>query len=678
MVGGLGLGIFNGFSAIDIDHCFDEETGELSDMAKEIIDYCNSYTEISPSGKGIRIIFRCKEINYDKNKYYTNNHKLGLEVYVEGATNKFVTLTGNCISSHDNISAIDIEDLLDKYMRKDGGLKPVTPIVEALPIEQFLQRDEVLNKLWFGKSDERSDSENDLALCSKLAFYLQKDPTAMRECFECSPYFASKDTAHKNKWLTRNDYRENTIQFAIKNCKKVYEPSIYASEIGNYGYNDSGNAMRFVEEYGDIVKYNIDNKMWMIWNGSYWQIDMYGVVRTYAEQLAESLKKNAIKMSTGKLQDLALKNVKRLLNRSGKDGMLLEAQHLSGIPVSNEVFDKNDYLFNTQSGVIDLRTGKLLQPSKMMLLSKIAAASYTEGNNKPERFLQFLNEIFNGDVEIINFLHKWFGYCLTGDCKEQLMVTLSGDGANGKSVLLQIINEIMGDYSAVSKAELLVDRKFQSNNSSELARLKGIRFCVVNELKLGDKLNESGVKDMTSGNTKIVARFLYGNEFEFYLKAKITLATNHDPRVVGTDNGIWRRLIKVPFNRVFAPEEQDKTLIDKLRAEKDAILGWLVDGCLKWQSEGLEVPRVLQDVKDEYRIEMDVIQQWLNECCVRGNYKTRSTALYESFRNYCRANNEYEMSQTIFGRNFVKRFRKCIENGVTVYMGVKLKDYESI
>ena len=666
---GLGIGIFNGFSAIDIDSCIVD--GVISDMAQEIIDYCQSYTEISPSGTGIRIIFKAnKKIDFDKSAYYINNRKIKLEIYIEGVTNKFVTITGNTIL-HCDVNTVDIEYILNKYMKKNAIVINRTPTgVATTDIDKFISRDKKLNELWnnIAPGFGANESELDLALCMKLAFYLQRDPIAIRDAFEHSPYYRSKDDKHLKKWETV--YSDNTIQKAVDSCVDVYNPN-YTSR--HYDLNDTGNAHRFVDKFGDDIKYNVDNKMWMIWNGINWQFDIFGNVKNLAETLIHEMKDEAFSITDADSQKEMLKNVNRLFNKSGKESMLIEAQHLEMIPVNNDTFDKNDYLFNCLSGVVNLRNGVIMEHNKMMLLNKISAVSVNK--DKPVKFLNFLNDMFEGNQELIHYLHKAFGYSLTGDCREQCMFILVGDGNDGKSLLLQIIQEVIGDYSATSNPDLLLDKKTQSANLSEVARLKGIRYCVVNELKMGDRLNESGVKDITSGNNKIVARFLYGNEFEFLPKMKIWLATNYEPRIIGTDKGIWRRIVEIPCRRSLRDDEVDKDLIYKLREEKDQIFNWLIEGCLLWQQEGLKLPECLLKEKERYKTDQDIIQQWVNEYCeLHPMYIEKATTLFESFKNYCYRNNEYPMSQTLFGRNFSKKFHKRTSNGAIVYCGIRLKN----
>lgn len=149
---GLGIGIFNGFAAIDIDHCISD--GQLSDMAKDIIDTMDSYTEISPSGTGIRIIFTVENFKYNKERYYIHNKKRGLEIYVSGATNKFVTITGNVFQAvpiKNGNSTLPV--ILEKYMqRPTPGVAPSVPVVVSDKdyLKIGLEKDKKLKAYWNG------------------------------------------------------------------------------------------------------------------------------------------------------------------------------------------------------------------------------------------------------------------------------------------------------------------------------------------------------------------------------------------------------------------------------------------------------------------------------------------------------------------------------------------------
>lgn len=211
---GLGMGIFHGFSAIDIDHCIND--GQLSEMAQDIIALMGSYTEISPSGTGIRIVFTISDFSYDKTSYYINNRKNGLEVYVSGATNKFVTITGNARNNYavvDGSSALPV--VLDKYMRRPTKaqttlVKPPVPQSNIDYLEIGLKRDSKLIAYWNGNRPLESESENDMGFMSKLLYWTNGDVDAAIRAFMSSPYVIQKDDAHKKK-LERKDYLPSMI-----------------------------------------------------------------------------------------------------------------------------------------------------------------------------------------------------------------------------------------------------------------------------------------------------------------------------------------------------------------------------------------------------------------------------------------------------------------------------------
>jgi len=362
-----------------------------------------------------------------------------------------------------------------------------------------------------------------------------------------------------------------------------------------------------------------------------------------------------------------------VLQSSGKMAMITESQHLKDIPVTNNDFDKDPFLFNTKSGVIDLKNRKVKKHSKDLMLSKISP--YEVSYDEPKLWLKFLNEIFEGDKEVIDYMQKIFGYAMTGSMAERCMFMLIGAGMNGKSVMLETIRRAMGDYGTTSDINILLDKRNQSaGNLGDIARLNGIRYDVTNEAELTDKLKESAIKTMTSGNDNIVARFLYGEEFEFRPQMKIFMASNYKPTIRGQDRAIWDRIRMILFNRVFDGKNRDKTLQEKLTKEIPQILGWMIKGCIKWQEEGLEEPEKFKDAKKEYRSEMDVVRRWMNECCIIDpTYRETSTVLFKNFSNYVQSNKEFQLSHTMFGRNLGKKFHKRTYLGVVYYIGLKLK-----
>ena len=654
-VGGIGLGIFRGYSAVDIDHCVDEN-GNLSDMARDIIDYCQSYTEYSPSGTGIRIIFKT-QVKIDKDQYYINNRNNGLEIYISDNTSKFVSITGNKLSG-DNINELDITYILDKYMKKG-----------VFNLDKALEKDEKLRELWNKQApgSGADESESDMALACKLAYYLKNNEEEIKRYFEMSPYFQSKDASHKKKW--NNGYGIGTIKGANNFIGVIPNQPVTTGK--KYDLNDTGNAHKFIDLFGDDLHYNFDNKIWMIWNGKYWQYDVTEDVKNYIEILAEKmlLESNAISDMNEKLR--IIKNIEHIYSSAGKESLLKEARHINGIPVLNSDFDKDQYLICTESGVIDLKNYDVIPHNKEQMIS-MSTNCKIDRDNEPVLFKKFINEIFNGNEDVIHYVHKALGYSITNSTREQCMFILHGDGNNGKSLLLDIIKTTLGGYGITSKPQLLTESNFGTQNSEEIARLNGKRFCAVEEIKSGDKMDEQIVKSLTSGIGNQVARFLYANSFEFPVTCKFWMATNYEPVIRGNDKGIWRRIVKIPVPTDFTGRE-DKDLREKLLTELPQILGWLVEGYEMYQLEGLEQPETIKQATADYRKEMDITQQWIDEYCeCKPSYYERANTLYDNFRAFCQRRDQ-RTNQTIFGRNLGKKFRKYNSGEGIVYIGLRLK-----
>lgn len=670
MIGGIGLGIFNGFSAIDIDHCVSDE-GEISTLAKELIEFIDSYTEFSPSKHGIRIIFKTKT-KIDKLKYYVNNQRLGLEIYISDNTNKFVTITGNAISEiNKGINECNIQKILDKYMQKGD------------PLDIALEKDDKLRMLWNSRASgsHGNESETDMALCCKLAFYLKSDFNAIDDAFQRSPYFASKDEEHRDKWLKRRDYRLMTInnainmtassvsQFTIK--KESNQPQIY------YAPTDTGNARRLVDKYGSIIRYNVDNKRWMIYNGKFWVDDRNISIKRFAELIAEDAQYEAFKEDDIDKKKEKLKNANRMFSSAGKEAMLKEAQHLLNIPVSNDDFDKNPYLLCCNNGVVNLKTGEL-QAHKPDFMCSMTTKHDIDFENEPVLFNQFLDTTYSSDKELIDYVLGIFAYGLTGLTREQSMFQFYGNGRNGKSLLLELMSRCMGDYAMASKPALICeDRWGRSADPSEVASLKGKRMIFVEEPKQTDKIDESVVKNLTSGLGKIKACFKYANPFEFVFTGKIFVATNYELITRATDYGFWRRQHLIRHEHIITDEEDDRDLINKLTNEIPQILGLLVKRCVRYLKEGYLIkPQKVVEWVEDYKTEMDIIAQWVERNCEEGSgpdFYTPSGELYENFVAFAKKNKEYEMTATLFGRNLSKKFKKKRLGKGIVYIGIKIR-----
>jgi P4 family phage/plasmid primase-like protien len=265
------------------------------------------------------------------------------------------------------------------------------------------------------------------------------------------------------------------------------------------------------------------------------------------------------------------------------------------------------------------------------------------------------------DAELADWLRRFLGYSLTASTVEQLFVFAFGHGANGKSVLTEAIQSLMGDYSAsIQPATLCDDKRTGAGPSPDLARLNGVRFAVAPEAEEGSRFAESMLKALVGGDS-IPVRELNCAPFDMRPVLKLALTGNHKPHISGTDRGIWRRVRLVPFAASFEGKA-DPHLSHKLRGEVPHILAWLVAGCLDWQRRGLsDTPRAIANATEAYRQESDTLGQWLEERCTRGpNAREQSADLYTDFRWWCHANGFSKVPTSL---SFLKRLTEYRVNG---------------
>jgi len=278
-----------------------------------------------------------------------------------------------------------------------------------------------------------------------------------------------------------------------------------------------------------------------------------------------------------------------------------------------------------------------------------------------------------GDADMIQFLQRAVGYSLSGSIGEQCLFFLYGTGANGKSIFLETLKLITGDYGLAASAQTLMATR-SSSIQNDIARLAGARFVACGEIEDGTRLRESLVKDLTGGDT-ICARFLRREFFDFRPQFKLWIRANHKPQIRGSGEAIWRRIHLVPFAVQIPPAQRDPDLLDKLRAELSGILGWAVRGCIEHQRHGLATPAQVREATAEYRSEMDVIGEFLSERCESEKNATVSAKdLYQAYRAWCEDSGTRPLSQRGFGLSLTERgYTKESGRGGVVYLRIKLR-----
>ena len=444
---------------------------------------------------------------------------------------------------------------------------------------------------------------------------------------------------------------------------------------GEMQFSDITNRDFFVKAYSDQVRYCISWNKFLIWNGTCWQIDTRGTVEEMCVDFVHKMYRAMRFIEDPKLKIQFEKHLIRSESFRRIQGFVGLLKMSKDIKVEDFEMDKDNFLFNTSSQTINLKTNKIKEPGITDLITKKSNFIFDKTATCPT-WDMFLQQIFNKDRELIRFVQKAMGYSLCGDTSEQCLFILWGTGANGKSTFLNVLQQLFGDYAASTGTETFM--KKTNDHSNDIARLKGMRLVTSSEGEQGKPLSESLVKLIT-GEDALTARFLYGEYFSFKPTFKIFMATNHKPKIRGADNGIWRRIKMIPFTVTIPPEQRDKKLTEKLIAENSGILNWLLKGYVMWQKEGLAMePDAVRNANEEYRMDMDVVGTFVNECLeIDASLKWRlnNTLLYNTYVKWCTKNNERLQSQKwLTMRMSEKGFKRMLSNGERLWLGLVLKD----
>lgn len=416
-----------------------------------------------------------------------------------------------------------------------------------------------------------------------------------------------------------------------------------------YERSDLGNAERFVDMHGDKVRWCPARKSWLFYDSKRWMWDERGCVVKLAHQTARSIYNDAvIEPDPAKQKEIA-KFAVASQNEGRISGMLSQAKPY--LAVGMDELDRDRWALNCQNGTLDLRTGNLLPHDPADLITRLAPVEYDSEAECP-RFKQFLKETL--DTAVAAFLKRYAGYTLTGITRERLFAILYGFGKNGKTTLVELLQDTMGDYATNTDTETILAKKYQGVGN-DVAALKGARFVSAAEVEKGRRLAESKVKQLTGSDT-VTARFLFGEPFNFRPEFKLWLSTNNKPVVQGTDDAIWDRIRLIPFTQRFEDDKADPKLPEKLREELPGILAWMIEGCLEWQEHGLGEPESVKTATDQYRQDMDTLASFLEDrCVVCPDAVAPATPLYKQYQMWCDDAGEKPETQKMFGMRLSER-----------------------
>lgn len=483
-------------------------------------------------------------------------------------------------------------------------------------------------------------------------------------------------------------------------------------ELARYEHNDTGNAKRLLARFGTALLY-VDRVGMHAWDGRRYGLELgearakllaqrtaallYDEVAALGDALdregppppsaaeidcedekrrermvAARLKAWRKAVELGEAWALASGNAAKI------NGMLEIVKPRVTTPAG--AMDADPWLLNVANGTLNLRERPetaagmtLRRHSRADLLTKLAPVGFDPAATCPV-FEAFLRRVLP-DGAVRGFLQRLFGYCLTGDTSEQVFVVLHGEGANGKSTLTDLLREVLGDYAATVPVGIFMTKHNDNPDAPRpsLAKLPGVRLLLMSEPKSGALLDESLVKVVT-GMEPLPVRNL--NEKEFDLRPVFTpvMSTNHKPVIQGQDTGIWRRVKLVPFEVVIPPDEIDRDLPNKLRAETAGVLRWLLDGLFAWWEQGLDPPAAINAAVDEWKRESDPIGEFLDaEVAAIPGKRVTASALYAGYTAWCERNAREPLKANSFGRKMRERGQRVVKSdGVNHYVGLQV------
>lgn len=697
----------DGFVGIDLDDCIEE--GALTPWAEEILTAMASYSEVSPSGTGIKIWVKGDLDDSIKTK--------GIEIY---PSKRYFTVTGwHVEGTPQSIRSVNGE--LDTLVARLRPVQPA-PVLTTRPagrkyLERWAQRkiDLAVDRVRAAPDGEKHNTRYAMArlLGGLVPHGLTNEDYIARALFEAN---VPKTAAARSEWKTILDGIEIGARAPLELPEEPAQPVFDSSgmaccpkhtrglsltrsgngyachardgstesgwcsfwwdgdgysppravdpETGeavesnadiliNANRSDEGNAECLVAIAGDDLRYCHTRRKWLRWDASRWAIDETGMAYRAMIDTVRARFHAAVGIPDATQRQKFTAWCIGAENAGKIESGLKSASTRTEFSTTIDYWDNDPLLAAALGATVDLKTVVHRAVRRDDHLTMRLGAQYDPAATCP-RWDRFLMEVFRGDVEMVSFIQRAIGYCLTGDTREQKLFLLHGVGANGKSVFLEMLSRLLGDFAGNASFETF-DANKRSEASNDLAALRGKRFVTVIETEEGRRLAESRVKSVT-GQDAITCRFLYGEYFTYRPTFKIWLAMNHLPVIRGTDNGIWRRILLIPFAESFTGTREDKTLKGTLDAELDGILQWALEGLRQWWLRGLDPPQSVINATNLYRADSDQIGRWLDErCLVTPNVFLPSGKGYDNYKSWCAANGEDPVTQNKWSRQMNER-----------------------
>jgi putative DNA primase/helicase len=411
-------------------------------------------------------------------------------------------------------------------------------------------------------------------------------------------------------------------------------------------FSEDALAAAFGERYKHDHRHVEKWGQWMIYDGEVWQEDQTRMVLSRVRGLCREIANG--------INDDSDRDKRTLNSRKTVSAVESLARSDRRLVAIVEQWDADLCALNTPSGMVDLRTGNLLDHDPEHWATKITAVS-PDANCSIELWLRFLDRITGNNRDLVGFLQRMVGYALTGDVSEHALFFLYGTGANGKSTFLNVMTGIMADYQRTAPMETFIATSGE-RHPTDMAGLRGARLVTATETQEGRRWDEAKVKTLTGGD-KVTARLMRQDYFDFTPQFKLVVSGNHKPLLRSVDEAIRRRFHLVPFTVTIPKDERDPDLGEKLKDEWPGILYWAIQGCIQWQKNGLAPPSIVQTATNEYLMAEDSTQAWMDECGTRGdaNEWESSGDLWVSWEGWAKRSGEYVGNR----KQFAQALERC-------------------
>lgn len=429
-----------------------------------------------------------------------------------------------------------------------------------------------------------------------------------------------------------------------------------------YECTDLGNAQRFVDQHSEYLKAIDGSFGWLSWTGKRWEPVSSARAYQAAKQTLESILLSSDNLSSTELRQQQMWALSSQSKARIQAMLDLASKHQDMI-VNLSDFDNRTKSINTSSGLYVIGSDRLESHQAKPLVTKMTNAAYNPEATCP-RFIRFLDEVFDGDKELISWVKRALGYSLLGNTDEQCLFIAYGTGANGKSTLFEIIREVLGDYAKVTDFELFLNsHKSDVRMLEAIGELAGVRFALASEVDSNKRFSDSVIKRLTGGDT-LRGTKLRQSSFEFKPQFKLWFLANHLPFAKDGSYGFWRRIKVIPFNRQFSASERDPHLHAKLMKERDGILGWLLEGAREWlrtqkqtQGDGIGSCKAVDDAIQAYRDDNDFISQFLQDATgQKDGHEVAARDLFSAYQRWAaELGSQYELSENLFARRMAER-----------------------